>query len=208
MREILIKNESIINRLNGFIKAFNKAGINELPIQFRRASNENKDYAVSDKYLEVMLRENTGPPHTVKGCDLCAWVLDRDRPMSKAWKDIHDDISTNFTRELGAQQNALACYYPPGGFIGWHDNRDVPGYTVLFNWSETGNGFYRYRDSETHKVITIPDKIGWSCKTGYYGDGPLSTFHCAATKEPRWSIAFYIRNKELRDELVEEIEND
>jgi hypothetical protein len=208
MKEILIKNQEILTRLNGFTDTFKKADESLIPIDFKRAHEGNQKYAVSDKYLEVMLRECKGPPAMLKGGDIGAWKGDPDRPTPKVWEDIHDDVTHDFTRELGAQQNALICYYPPGGFIGWHDNHDVPGYTLLFNWSEGGNGFYRYRDCETHEVVTIKDRPGWSCKTGYYGEGPLSTFHCAAAYEPRWSIAFYLRNKELRDDLIEEIQND
>jgi hypothetical protein len=208
MKEILIKNKEILERLNGFLVAFEKADTSLLPIEFRKSGNENQQIAVSEKYLEAMIKLNQATPACINGCDLIHWDRNPEKPMDDAWKAITNDISHNFTRELGAQQNALACYYPKGGFIGWHDNNDVPGWTLLFNWSETGNSFYRYRDCETHDIHTIRDKPGWSCKTGFYGHGPLSTFHCAASYEPRWSIAFYLRDKELRDQLLYDIEHE
>jgi len=128
-------------------------------------------------------------------------------PIHGPWREFADDVANNFARELGVQQNALCCYYPSDGYIGWHDNRDAPGFTILFNWSKNGNSFYRYRDWETGSINTIGDRPGWSCKTGYYGPGEKSVFHCAMTEEPRWSIAFYARNKTIRDIIIEQLED-
>ena len=58
------------------------------------------------------------------------------------------------------------------------------------------------------RCILLHDRPGWTCKTGWYGPGKESTFHCAMTNEPRWSIAFYMRNETMRDQLVEEIESE
>jgi hypothetical protein len=208
MREVLIKNQEILDRLNGFIDTINSLDMNVIKDRVKERGDKYKHYAVSKEYLQFILNKAAnkkfkGSPEIMKGVDLC-----NNRKLPKDWLEFAGDVSFNFARELGAQQNALLCYYPDDGYIGWHDNRDAPGYTILFNWSEGGDGFYRYRDYETGKVHTFKDKPGWTCKTGWYGPGDESTFHCAMTNEPRWSIAFYVRNETITDLIIDEIEND
>lgn len=208
MKEVLIKNKEILDRLNGFLDTINDMDIQILKKRIKERGDKHKHYATSKDYLKFILnktnnKEFKGPPEIAKLFDLC-----NNYNIPKDWLELMRDVSFTFAQELGAQQNALFCYYPEDGYIGWHDNRDAPGYTVLFNWSKTGNGFYRYRDWETGKIHTIKDRAGWSCKTGWYGPGDKSTFHCAMTNEPRWSIAFYMRNENMRDQLVEEISDE
>jgi len=215
MREVFLKNEEILNRLNGFSNTFNSLNINDLDIKERNIGDQvppeklNKHYATSKDYLQIILKKVSedrfeGPPEIIKGIDLGQLY---GAPIYGPWREFADDVAINFARELGVQQNALCCYYPSDGYIGWHDNRDAPGYTILFNWSNSGDSFYRYRDWHTGKVHTIKDRAGWSCKTGWYGPSEKSTFHCAMTNEPRWSIAFYARNKTIRDVIIDSLEN-
>ena len=35
-------------------------------------------------------------------------------------------------------------WYPKDGYIAWHNNWNVPGYNVLFTYTETGNGYWRH----------------------------------------------------------------
>ena len=204
MKEILIKNEELLDRLNKFIKSTSDLNLNEIFVA-RMGGKHDKLSATSEEYLEIVLADEKfkGPPLT----SLMTDISKNPRIQSKKWQDLAKDIANDFTKELGMQQNALLAYYPKDGWIGWHDNHDADGYTVLFNWSEGGDAFYRYRDWETGKIHTINDKPGWTCKTGWYGPGEKSTWHCAMTNEPRWSIAFYARNENMRDIIVDYIEN-
>ena len=215
MREVLLKNKEILDRLDGFINTINSLDINDLEIKEINLANQvpakklNKHYATSKDYLQIILKKvsenrHKGTPEIMKGIDLGQLY---GAPIYGPWREFADDVANNFARELGVQQNALCCYYPSDGYIGWHDNRDAPGFTILFNWSKNGNSFYRYRDWETGSINTIGDRPGWSCKTGYYGPGEKSVFHCAMTEEPRWSIAFYARNKTIRDIIIEQLED-
>jgi hypothetical protein len=207
MREILIKNQEILDRLNGFTKVIQVMDINELKID-DRDPDISAEYAVSKEYLQVILDKglmHKGDPEAIKAVDLIVLPISE---IPTHWKEFADDVAFNFTRELGVQQNALCAYYPEDGYIGWHDNHDAPGYTLLFNWSETGDSFYRFRDPKTKEIVTIKDRPGWSCKTGWYGKGDGSTFHCAKTNEPRWSIAFYIQDENMKDIIIDALEND
>jgi|TARA_B110000495_G_C22937306_1_gene548242 hypothetical protein len=208
MREVFLKNKEVLDRLNGFIKTIEGLDMSELDI--KEIGDKDKVYATSKKYLQLMLnkveqKKFKGPPEIIKGIDISHI---RGSPLIGPWRDLANDVGINFAQELGVQQNALFCYYPEDGYIGWHDNRDAPGYTILFNWSKGGDAFYRYRDWKTGLVHTIHDRPGWTCKTGWYGPGDKSTFHCALTNEPRWSIAFYARNETMRDEIIDQLEEE
>ena len=49
--------------------------------------------------------------------------------------------------------------YPPGGYMGWHTNWQNPGWRLYVNYAEKpGKSFFRYRDPETHEIVTSPDR--------------------------------------------------
>lgn len=214
MREISLNNPDILARLEGFAETFLRLKPENLPIGDRNPDMD-KEYATSEEYLKVIVDKgfkHKGPPEAIKAIDLAMW--EDKEPLSKEWRAFVDDIAFTFPREMGIQQNAITGYYPKDGYIGWHDNHDAPGFTLLFNWSQDGDGFYRFRDPITHEVTTIPDKKGWSCKSGYYGvvndargDKQQWTYHCAATNCPRWAIAFYIKDRTIWNMIIEEIED-
>jgi len=204
MRDVEINDPYILERLNGFLESFNKLDIEKSFKMDNRDPSIDKVYGTSEEYLKKMRVEgHVGYPMAIKGIDILAHPTKKD-----GWGEIEQEVSYEFGRELGAQQNALCCYYPSDGFIGWHDNHDAPGHTLLFTWSATGDGYYRYRDIDTGEVKTLPDRAGWICRTGEYGDGKAAPeqWHCAATNEPRWSIAFYVRSKAMIDMIVEDLE--
>ena len=97
---------------------------------------------------------------------------------------------------LGLSCSALTMAYPPGGYIEWHNNANAPSYNLVFTWSETGNGWFRYYDRDRKENVTIPDKAGWSVKAGYFGsyDDDKLVYHCAATECWRmtwsWMLGF------------------
>jgi len=205
MRNVDINNPHIQARLDGFAEKLN--ALKPPPIDHRDTSID-KHMGVSTEYLHRIMEEgHRGSPKSIKGADLLRqW---RDTPE---WREIFEDVSFNFPRELGLDwndgMNALCFFYPEDGFVGWHTNEDAPGHTLLFTWSETGDGFYRFKDKDSGEIKTLPDKPGWVCRTGYYGDGVFGRiqWHCALTNEPRWSIAFCIRRAEMTEMIVKDIE--
>lgn len=184
-----IIHDSLIDKLDSILVDMHKAGIDKLPIYHRNAASNMNVYATSQEYLKEMLYENYGPPLMMKAASLHSWT-----EKTPEWQSVTDNITDVLSRELGeGAESALVAYYPAKGYIGWHDNSDEPGYTVLFSWSAAGDGYYRYLDLKSNTIITMRDEPGWTCKSGYYGVGNQSTMHCASTEEPRWSIAFYIK---------------
>lgn len=106
-------------------------------------------------------------------------------------------------------KNALATVYPKNGYMEWHTNADVPGYNVLFTWSENGQGFFRYKDPITDEIITMQDRPGWTCKTGYFGNRlevDKIFWHCCATDELRITIAWVFPSLEAADHFKEKIQ--
>lgn len=106
---------------------------------------------------------------------------------------------------VGAQRAALKMYYPPEGFIDWHNNSNAFGYNILFTYSETGDGAFLYQHPITKEIVQMTDKKGWSAKVGCYdrADGqPL--WHAAYTRCRRLNWA-YVVPETLWYDLVEEL---
>ena len=96
-------------------------------------------------------------------------------------------------------------YYPPTGFVGWHTNHGAHGHIVLFNWSEDGEGFFRYATGD--RMNTIKDGKGWSCKVGYFGEHVEDQmWHCARTECRRFSFSYRFEKKEDWEEAIDIIQ--
>lgn len=106
-------------------------------------------------------------------------------------------IDTAIKTELGVKTNALSQLYPPKGFIGWHNNANAPGYNLIFTWSETGDGWFKYIDKYGEE-ITMPDTKGWSLKAGYFGsyDDDYTCYHAAYTDCWRMTHSFVVADDE------------
>lgn len=111
------------------------------------------------------------------------------------------------------RRNALFSVYPPGGFISWHNNANAAAYNFIFTWSETGDGWFKYWDWKTNKVIKMPDVPGWQCKAGYFGAyrDPKESwcYHAARTNCLRMTIAFTLDRSEvglgLQNEIIDDL---
>lgn len=116
---------------------------------------------------------------------------------------------------LSSRIQALSALYPPTGFISWHNNANVPGYNLIFTWSETGDGYFQYVDSKGD-IIKIPDKKGWQCKGGYFGsyedEQEKLVYHSAYTDCWRITVSFVYGWTDmsigLHNEIIEEIETE
>lgn len=116
----------------------------------------------------------------------------------KTWSHLNDKMKT----ELGLQSSALSTLYPPGGFIGWHNNANASAFNLIFTWSEKGDGWFKYIDpktlSTTREVITVPDKRGWQLKAGHfgaYGSGDV-VYHAARTNCYRMTLSYVLGHNE------------
>ena len=112
----------------------------------------------------------------------------------------HGIIKRKFPKAL---DNPVIGYYPPNGYVSWHTNYKAPGYILLFNWSEEGEGFFRYMKG--NQMVTIPDEQGWSCKVGKFGDETDPLWHCARTDCRRFSFSYRFDNQEDWQEALDMI---
>ena len=149
------------------------------------------DYAVSNAYLKELQsrKDNIGFPEESYGADF----RDVRTYDTNHFYDKVKQLDNKLMQFVGSRNNALKMYYPPDGYIGWHNNANAPGYNILFTYSETGEGDFRYIHPQTNELVIMPDKKGWSCKVGYYDaiDGrPL--WHAAWTGCNRLNWAYII----------------
>lgn len=122
------------------------------------------------------------------------------------YKDTHPDeysktwlrLNSSLTEELGVNHSALSTLYPPEGFIGWHNNANASAFNLIFTWSESGDGWVKYVDPKTQKVVTIPDDQGWNLKAGHfgaYGSGDV-VYHAARTNCYRMTLSYVLGHDE------------
>jgi len=117
-------------------------------------------------------------------------------PQDSAPGGILDTIYT-FIKSISEgieTQIALASYYPTGGHIGWHTNSNFLGYNILLTYSETGDSFFEYVNSEGN-VTRIDDPVGWSYKITEWGKGADKVWHRARAQCNRITITFFSKDE-------------
>lgn len=190
-----IRDNHLLNQLDELIDIMRKLPEKKYDRNKRQYSIE-KEEAVSKEYLKNMQERclksfpHNGPPDHHLGSDL---ILGAERVHFDAIKRLVDGLGTH----MSANRNALISFYPPGGFIAWHHNADVPGRNILFTWSETGEGSFNYYNDVTGTDVNIPDVPGWSAKSLYYFGHKNAkktgySWHSAETTCNRFTIAFVL----------------
>ena len=99
-------------------------------------------------------------------------------------------------------------YYPKGGYMGWHNNHNASGYNILFSYTRSGRGFFRYKKDN---VVTMEDSPGWTAKVGYYGNNkePDKLFwHCARAYEDMLTLGFVIPNENFWNMMIDDIQSE
>jgi hypothetical protein len=129
-------------------------------------------------------------------------------------KDIKDRASKTNDKLMdffGARNNALQMYYPAGGYIGWHNNANARGYNIVLSCNPGADGEFEHWDHVNNKLNVFKDQSGWNCKVGYFGgfDEPEKMYwHCARTRSPRLTLSYVIYDKNLWEDMVQDINCD
>lgn len=221
MSEITIRNPEFLKILDSFVEEFFAMDNYDDEKYWAFSSEQDKsrgEYYCSREYLDecLSLPNLIGPPERHFAQPISKMVR-----ADEKWRPFMQRVKYDFASEIGAHTSALLSYYPKGGFVGWHTNYDATAYQVLFTWSKTGNGYFKYYDKEKDEIVTIQDKAGWQCRHFYFGpeDEPHNLcWHSAYAGEDRITLAYkfcgYGENtpedkqaRYLRDMLIEEIEN-
>lgn len=156
---------------------------------------DERDLYTGNLWLDKII--GTGQDHAGAADVSYAYALKPDHYQGKDLVKYTRDfarLDNDLTTELGLQRSALSMMYPPGGFIGWHNNADAPGYNVIFTYSETGDGWFSYIDPATKEQVTIQDKPGWSLKGTYFGsyEDDCVVYHCASTNCWRMTLSYIL----------------
>jgi len=222
MSEITIRNTELLEVLNGFsAEMLSKPSYNDEKYWTYHEKDDiyKGEYYCSRDYLDDCLSRDglVGPPDRYFAQPISKMVRE-DKEM---WEGFMQKVKYDFAAELGAHTSALLSYYPPGGFVGWHTNYDANAYQVLFTWSETGDGYFRYYDKQKDEIVTIQDVPGWQARHYYFGaeqEEDLHCWHAAYAGCQRITLAYkFVNNgsinnpedaqaKLLRDSLIEDIE--
>lgn len=180
MTEVVIRNKGLLEQLDGFIEEyFAIDGYDNLENRLHSTQQalDNPEYFCGDEYLQLQLAKgdaHSGFPEEHMAYPISTAV--RNHPDK--FTTYRDKVKREFAQELGAHSSALLNYYPPGGFVGWHTNWNSNAYQVLFTWSRTGDGYFKYRDPQTHEIVTIQDVPGWQCRHYYFGRRDEPDYHC------------------------------
>jgi len=223
MTEVTICNKELLGTLNSFVEQFFAIKGYADPKHRQFSSQKalaDPEYFCSKEYLDQQL--STGDSHSGFPEEHMA------HPTSKmvqnnpeAFTNFRDSVKHGFAKRIGAHTNALLNYYPPGGFVGWHTNWNANAYQILFTWSRTGDGYFKYRNQATGDIVTIQDKPGWQARHYYFGKQDEIDYHCwhaAYAGCDRITLAYKFENESkgttadsaarmLRDGLIEEIES-
>ena len=192
-KEIELNNKELLDLFNGikdeFFRLRDEHGI-ECGISLNAMEGVTHEWLCSEEALLVMDREShAGYPETYYSINIPQ--LRRASPQS--WGDYAKYVKNIPTKLLGATSSGLSLFYPPTGFVGWHTNHNNPTYQILFSWSETGDGYFRYEDPKTKEIVTLHDKPGWNVRVHYFGslsEPDDMLWHCAYTNCDRFSFAF------------------
>jgi hypothetical protein len=95
-------------------------------------------------------------------------------------------------------------WYPAGSYMAWHTNSGVPGWRVYINYAdEPGKSFFRYRDPQTGKIVTLWDRK-WNIRLfRITRDKPL--WHAVYSNTNRFSLGYVIYQESWRGRLRQKL---
>lgn len=192
MKRYDIKNPRVLALLERFRHLYiDKYDLPNTSNSMGKTSDNPNDWLSSEYLHSIMTLEGyDGSPHKARSYPIKPAHYkgsDKDEYYND-FAEIDNDIMS----ELGLEANALSQLYPPEGFIAWHSNANAPGYNLIFTWSETGDGWFKFIDHDG-KEVHMQDKPGWTLKAGYFGteeEGPV--FHAAYTNCWRMTHSFVV----------------
>lgn len=102
----------------------------------------------------------------------------------------------------------LTAMYRPRGFVGWHNDVDIPGWYFMISYSPEGLGFFKYVDPDTKEIIKKDDVVGWNYVNFVIGTTSKKYYwHCALAPALRFSWLFGF-NSEQKYNLALDILNE
>ena len=110
------------------------------------------------------------------------WKYDRNYPEVTELLEQFNEIYNSDYRCSGI------FWLPPSGYCGWHTNSTNADKRMYLVWVEEDNkSFFRYRDVDTDKVVTVWDKSGWNINQ-FKIPKDKHFWHCVGSNTNRISI--------------------
>ena len=215
MLDIPINNPEILQSLNKFLWFYDERNKEISKCRLWCNSKEREHYT-GDKHRDSIMSRGSIHNGFPENGNYYSFKTDHEN-SSKALTTKVIENYTKFNEELQVKLctrgNGLCAMYPPKGFISWHNNANASAYNLIFTWSETGDGYFKYIDGYTGKEITIQDRKGWQCKAGYFGaydeEPEKLLYHSASTDCWRITVAYLFNREEisigLQEDVIEEI---
>ena len=227
MKNIPIKNKEVLGALNNFLWYYENKDVVSKNLQLHGKA-EDRSYFCGNEYRDMIVKmdeKHDGYPEDCHSYALKADRLhhmgmemdeDRSKASAAAFIERYSKYNEQLCQILCTRNNALTQMYPPNGYISWHNNANASAYNLIFSWSETGDGCFRYIDGHTGKEVVMKDTKGWQCKAGYFGayGEPWynRVYHAADTDCWRITVSYVFDRSDmalgLQDEIIEEIMSD
>ena len=106
-------------------------------------------------------------------------------------------------------QRYYTSAYVPKGFVGWHADDDIAGYYLLFTYSRSGKGFFKYRDPLTEEIHTLYDEAGWMLRGGKMGvENDEIVWHCASAEDDRYTFLLVYDDEDIFNNCLKIIDEE
>lgn len=215
MLDIPINNTDILNSLNNFLWFYENRNNKDWKVGGR---SKYRNHFVGDSHKNTIInmgRNHDGYPESGYYYNFKADSHNRGKGLPKEIIQQYNIVNTELQEKLCTKHNALCVMYPPGGYISWHNNANASAYNLIFTWSETGDGYFKYIDGETKEEIVIKDKPGWQCKASYFGayiePAHKLLYHTASTDCWRITVSYVFNREEMslgvQEDIIEEIKS-
>ena len=215
MKDIPINNPEILETLDKFLWFYNERE-GEVAQCRLWCNNKDRDHFTGDKYRDRVISRGSihnGFPETGYYYSFKTNHEGSDIKLTTEVMKHYNTINEELQVKLCTKHNSLCAMYPPKGFISWHNNANASAYNLIFTWSETGDGYFKYIDGYTGDEIVVSDKKGWQCKAGYFGayneEPEKLVYHTASTDCWRITVSYIFNREEmslgLQEDVIEEI---
>jgi len=175
-------------------------------------SKEHLRYMQNDKKYEH--KEDEGYAEVTNGINLALGGGRVPEKIRKIMMDLDKKLNGYFMSKF----TAVNMYYPKGGFMGWHNNANCPGWNVIMSYTpEPHKGYFEFIDPSTQETVRLDDDFnvqdGWTIKVGYYGSHEeinQQVWHCARSYDnERITLAYVIPDEHKRfwDMMVEDLKD-
>lgn len=195
LENIIVRNKTILEHFNHFTTLTITDGDSFAKGWVGNDYDDICEYATSDSTIESIIKDKTSL---------------KKYSFNRIWGETEGGIY--FRDKIGSLLNYQRYYtsaYVPKGFVSWHADDDIAGYYLMFSYTESGKGFFKYRDPVTSEIVNLIDTPGWMVRAGKLGTQENEVvWHCAAAEQNRYTILFMYDDEEKFNNAVKTLETE